>query len=311
MGDVSSGMTLLLNTPDLLSDGNDTLIDLYEDGKNPVNLKKENWGFYHILRCRATWKNLEWQKTALVGEDIFEQEPVGLYLADHKKYLSVAGDTRLSGNCYLPALGIRRAYIEGEGYKGEKLVYGKIKTSNSQLPKINAQLIHSVSKYLKGNFLSSDSLLDYREISYRSPVVWSFNNKSLVYSSKDALLLSQLDVEGRVIFYSEQSIFVTADNNLEQVIIVAPKVLIADDFKGSIQVFAADSIVIGKNCSLDFPGFVAIINNNINSCYLQVGESSTIRGGLMICKKRIARNLLRSSLPKMQGWKVRYMLKAI
>lgn len=282
MTNVSSGITLLLNEPGTLPYNQSETFDLSGDQQDEIMLKKERWGFYDILTASAQWKKWNYTKVALAGEDIFKQEQVGLYLADKGKYLSVAGDTRITGTCYLPKMGIRRAYIKGEGYRGEKLIYGETRTSNKDLPDVNKSLIEAVEKYLEGTVNPSDSTVDFSMLYKEDSVIRSFQGKTLVYSSDKEIDLDNTTVKGKVILYSGKSIRISKGCRLDDVILIAPKIEIRPGFTGSIQAFAADSIGIGENCHLCYPGFIAIINKNLNSCIISVNKGSTIAGGILL-----------------------------
>jgi cytoskeletal protein CcmA (bactofilin family) len=65
--------------------------------------------------------------------------------------------------------------------------------------------------------------------------------------------------KGQVIIQSQEMITLAAGSHLDQVIVTAPYVKIADNFSGSLQVIATDSIVLGNNCHLQYPSALILV----------------------------------------------------
>ena len=87
-----------------------------------------------------------------------------MYLADQNKPLSLTGRTQITGNCYLPKAGVKRAYIEGKSFVGNKLINGTKYNSNKTLPPINKELINENLKNFFPKESINDSLMDYERM---------------------------------------------------------------------------------------------------------------------------------------------------
>src|SRR5882757_8672986 len=137
-----SGLELLMSDQSPLAyDGAAHETDLFGNRRDSVRLQKKSWGAFDILISEAHHNSLRQTLIAETGWQCDATEINALQLADLDRPLSVTGNTRLKGTCYLPKAGIQRAYIEGQSYSGDQLVYGAIKTSERFLPPYNDTLV--------------------------------------------------------------------------------------------------------------------------------------------------------------------------
>jgi hypothetical protein len=65
---------------------------------------------------------------------------------------------------------------------------------------------------------------------------------------------------------------------LENILIYAPAIRLADKVEATIQLFASDSIIVGEDCKLDFPSTINLISPNISR--LSVSKGCVIRGNI-------------------------------
>ncbi len=278
---VNSAIVLLQGNPEIIEHGRQREIDLFKDGQSPVTVGRKRFGVYDVVFAKAAIRSYIHKKIALTGENMQEGEQTGLYMTDRGKYLSISGDTRLTGTCYLPSLGIRRAYIEGKGFKGDKLVDGTTKKSSKMLPEIDKQLFDCLTGYMEGNYKSTDSVVDFNEIK-RGDVYRSFQLDMLVFNSEEIIEIQNNDISGNISIRSNKGILVKSRAKLQDVILYAPNIYIEPGFSGSIQAYASDTLVVGNNCQLNYPSFVGIINKNVNNCYMRVEKNSNMAGGIII-----------------------------
>ena len=140
--DTSSGINYGLSFHQEIPINSKIEVDLFNDEEHKVSIEKKYWGAFYILSSEAKWRNKSASKSALIGANINEGEEIALYLADQNKPLSLTGRTQITGNCYLPKAGVKRAYIEGKSFVGNKLINGTKYNSNKTLPPINKELIN-------------------------------------------------------------------------------------------------------------------------------------------------------------------------
>jgi cytoskeletal protein CcmA (bactofilin family) len=285
IANVNSAINLALGNPEIVQLNQKKTIDLFGDGECMVDLEGKNWGMYSVVLASSAWHNYSFSKTAMLGDDIFNTEQVALYLTDNDNYLSLCGKTILKGICYLPKLGPKRAYIEGQSFVGSKLVDGTIKPSEKKLPEINNELIEQNKKYLQGSFPTNDSVRYFEEFVEKDSIVNTFQNRTLIVVSNNKIQLGYKFFKGNIIIYSKKEIEIESNARIEDIIVYAPGVTVKSGFVGNLQIYASDSIRIEGNCSIKYPGVVGLIcqsqSGNVKH-YLKIDEQSEISGAVFL-----------------------------
>lgn len=275
----ASGLNLLLSKQSLLAENEKKSIDLFGKGCDSVELERKYWGAFEIVISRAFRRGQEVSRIAQAGSFSDSKENYCLYIPDQNKPLAVCGKTKIRGTAFLPEAGVKRAYIEGESYSGSALVYGEIRKSEKTLPGLNKQMIERLRS------LSLD-LLSYEKIEMNDdqPLRNSFSNPPLIISDNGRIMLRG-NYSGNIAIVSKTMITVQADAILQDLILVAPKVVIREGFKGNIQVIASDSIIIEKNVTLKYPSVLGIVqnNNSLHGSAVLLNENDTITGVVFSC----------------------------
>jgi hypothetical protein len=284
----NSGINYLLNqkkaTPDTL-----TISDLSnENQKVEVNLS--SWGIFEKGIVKTTHRKKTFYKSALLGTTIGTSERPILYLQENYKPLVVVGKTILKGLVYIPSQGIIPGYIEGESFYSEKLIEGTIKKSTTKLPELNdlykefRDVFKSNTKISQENYLSQD---------YKSKIINSFFKPTKIIYQKGIIELDGTSITGNIIIKSDELVKIKKTAFLKDVIIIAPIVEIEDDVVGTFQVMANKRIIVGKNCKLNYPSALVLIQEkesiaNLNSnpldYHIQVEKNSQIIGTICYFK---------------------------
>ena len=273
-----SGINYLVGLPNKVPLNQPIDVDLFRNEKDIVTLKRKLWGAFEIVSSTAKSENSSFSKSAMVGANLVDNEGMALWLADLNKPLSLCGKTELVGTCYLPESGVKRAYIEGQSFVGTQLIKGETKKSERELPKINQEMIEANNAFFLGS-ISADSSLGLTYLQEHDTMANSFANKTIVFQLEQISLVNKV-ISGNVIFVASKAIFISQDCKISDALFYAPKIIIEDDFRGQLQVFASDSIYIGKNIELSYPSVVGLIanENKAASSFLTVAESSNIQG---------------------------------
>ncbi len=280
---VKSGINLISKNPDMLAYGTAENIKLFSNEYDLVNLRKEHWGVYDLLYSNSERRSYKASKVALVGDHLGKKEDVALYLTDKKKYLSISGKTLLKGTCYLPKLGIKRAYIEGQGYQNRELVFGKVLQSESKLPDLNTDKIKYLETLVIKQFSKEDSLVELSRVGSSELISNSFYNKPLILYSDQITNLAGVRLEGNIILKFDQHITIQENCQLKDIIIIAPSVIIADGFKGTLQILATENIIVGKSCQLRYPSFLGVLKSKEDKdAAIVIGENTTVAGGVLL-----------------------------
>lgn len=280
---VKSGVNLILKNPNLLTYGTAKDIKLFGNEYDLVNLRKEHWGAYDLLYSNSERNSYKASKIALIGDHLGKKEDIALYLTDRKKYLSISGKTLLKGTCYLPKLGIKRAYIEGQGYQNRELVFGRILQSEAKLPDLNTDKIKYLETLVTKQFSKEDSLVELSSTLTTDLISNSYNNKPLILYSDQLTSLFGVRLEGNIILKFDQEITIQENCHLKDVIIIAPSVIVSDGYKGTLQILATERITVGKACKFRYPSFLGVIKNKEDkNAAIVIGENTTIAGGVLL-----------------------------
>lgn len=272
-------MELLLSSDPSISIDNESTLDLYGQNVDSVTLKRLSWGLFEVVSSRSFRKNKEAIKVALIGER-YEDE-TALYLADRNKPLSLAGKTEIKGKCYIPEKGVKRAYIEGTTYLGDKLLYGSSQKSEKTLPALSDEIKLAMRKRIGDAVLNLDSMVAF-EITEDS-ITQSFTEKTKLAYSSSIIVMDNKHCSGNVVIKSSKGIVVGAGSTLENTLLYAPFIMIEDGFTGALQAFASDSILIGKNVDLEYPSSFGLLQSGSGEkkSFVKVDEGSVIDGGII------------------------------
>ncbi|MDM8177240.1 hypothetical protein FKG96_06080 [Olivibacter sp. LS-1] len=255
---LESGTALLLSQVYAEKASEEELIDLFKEETDSISLQHYPWGLYEIAIIKSFEGIDTLKKVFLKGNAIQNDKAYALYLKDDDRPLSISGKSVVRGTAYLPPAGIRKAYIEDKAYEGDTTVYGDIKKSEKKLPALNTALIEQI-KLLNYDSLKnrSDSVLSFYTL--KDSVNRSFYQKPLILSSEDSISLENLSLKGAVVVVSKRAIYLPSSAQIEHAIFIAPKIKIAKDFKGTLQAFAQDSILVEENVELPYPSALGLI----------------------------------------------------
>lgn len=277
-----SGIELLL--ADEINDFSSPVeTDLFGDGGDSVCLQKKSWGIFEVAVSKAHHGIFKNEMLALAGYAEDGNDHAALVLADLDRPLRVCGNTKLKGDCFLPAAGIQRAYIEGQNYTGEKLVYGEIKKADRFLPGLNEKIITSLQQLF--NFRPGESSMNEAEFQNTDSLSNSFSSDPLYVFSPGEIIIRSQFIHGQIMIISKRSIHVTAGADIQNAILVAPYIKIDDHVKGKFQAFASDSLFTGEKTQFSYPSVLGLIANDKSPALacLQLGEESEFCGVLFAC----------------------------
>lgn len=277
-----SGLNMLLSSDNLSPQlHEEQVINLYDGANDTVLLKREAWGAFELLVSKGYSRKYKTYKTAFAGIDPEQKHHIAIYLADHNKPLSVCGETFIEGDCILPKSGVKRAYIEGKSFKGEKMIHGETTVSNKHIPELYDPFLNHASKMLLSPTSLTDSII-HVDMMREKYVKNSFTNKAVLYLNEETIELYD-EFIGKVIFFSEHSIAVSKYATLEDVILIAPSIYIESGFEGTLQAFAHDTLYVGKKVRLHYPSSLNLIRTGDSplKISLEIDESCMIEGSVL------------------------------
>lgn len=283
----NSGITFLLSDQSVVPLNSKVSLDLYNDGFDSVELIYRSWGATEIAISKALFKDRKVTRSAQVGIALDTNDLYSLYLADEDKPLSVCGTTKIVGDAYLPKTGVKRGYIEGQSYTGTSFVEGKIKLSSNSIPGLGDNVLSTINTLSSGKpLMNDDSIIDIASDKMTDTLKQSFGSKSIFFTSQKKIILAGASYSGNIVIRSAKQITVTAETFLQDVILCAPMVILEKGFRGNLQVFASDSIIVSENVTLNYPSILGIVTNknSLSTACILTNENDTISGSLFAFK---------------------------
>jgi cytoskeletal protein CcmA (bactofilin family) len=235
-------------------------------------LEVKSFGLFTVLQVNTFSKNDTISSTHFVGQ--YATDKTCLYLTNFSRALSYSGKVTLKGNMSLPSSFINEKYLKNE--QNVLVKEGNIELSTRFLPKLNPdfeQMFNQNSgerQLLKLLEKSNDSV-------YYNPFT-----KPVIEIQLESPYLDNIIMKGNFILHSKDSIIVKEKAFLNDVILKAPKVTLADNFEGSVQVFATERIEIGSDAVLNYPSALCLFNTSEEKAEIVVKENTNIQGGVVL-----------------------------
>jgi len=276
-----SGVNLLLTTPDSAY-LQQTKISLFGAEADSVALQIIAWGIYDIGVVKAFTQQDTIYKAFSIANPVDSGKWAALYIADDDRPLSVSGKTRIEGNAFLPKAGIQTAYVDNKAYEGDKrLVLGKKLTSEKKLPSLDAVRFNALDRYFSVQGDKPASMDSLNQSFLKPTKILDFKNKPYT--------LNNLSLKGNVLLHSDTTLTIDSTTKLDNILVFAKAIIVKEGFNGKCQLFASDSIAVGKNCRFNYPSCLGIVRSKTGKFSVQakitVGETSTISGTVFIWEK--------------------------
>ena len=262
----------------------DTLdIEELTTSNQKVEVQHNLWGIFDKAVVKITNRKKVFYKVALLGTKMSALKRPALYLQENFKPLILVGKSIIKGNAFLPKQGVIPGYISGDGYTGTTLIQGQTDRSTFILPKLSLEIRRNINELLDNHL---DNNIDENDL---FKTINSFTKTTKIYSRNNEILLDRNKLTGNIIIKSDKSIIIKAATVLNDVILIAPIVIFEDNVTANCQIIASKTIKIGKNCNLNYPSSLILIqktnklrNNIIESNDNQIIiESNTIIKGTL------------------------------
>jgi hypothetical protein len=254
-------------------------IDLFQQEKDSVRLEQKAWGLLEVATIKSWSGQGMYQdsivKTFLVGK---EAPNYALSLSEGTSPLYVCGTTRVIGDAFLPREGVERGafnVVQGNPYTGDKLIYGKteiVKPTDRSIYKERFEELKALQELSANISLEQDSILQ------------PFNQPTLILKG-GRFNTASLVLKGNVVVIASERIEVSANSILEDVLLVAPEIIIQSGFQGTLQAFAWDSLVVETGVFLDFPSVLSLLPYEERTTFspeIVLQEGAEVIGTLMV-----------------------------
>lgn len=253
---LQSGINILLAGADQTY--SEHTISLFGHNNDSVTIRRDFWGLYDVGISKAFI-----QKDSLVKAFTIANKPDSanwnaLYLTDQDSPLSVSGGTAIIGDASLPAAGVQIAFTD-KPYTGDKKpVSGHIRHSEKTLPALNAEKLQQLEQIFTAEHNGSNQVKEDSTCN-------SFNNATVYINlGKEPATLKNKYLLGNIIIRSDTTVTIDSTVRLDNIMIFAKSILVNNGFKGNCQLFATDSVKIGRRCVFSYPSGVGVLNKKAN-----------------------------------------------
>ncbi len=249
--------------------------ELFENTDDIVYLESENYGAYKIIKLTSSNAKMSLTKTFLIGTSN-EQDNYAIVMSEKNNEVTLSGKTIIKGNCKLPKLGVKQGIVNGMSFIGKHLIDGNISSSSRALPSYNKKLDFVWSE------LKQSSIIPYTNIENNEETIARFADKKQTFYSPDFISIGHQTISGYIVIISDKGINVKSDSKLQDVILLAPYIIIDKNVNGSFQIFASDSIILEENAMMTYPSFIGVFpRNNQGETKIKIKQNSLIVGSVL------------------------------
>lgn len=254
-------------------------LDLFGEGTDSVSLEKKPWGAFDVVVVTASKRHLADTVVALLGSQFAAANQGALFLANENVPLSVNEDAQVRGGAYLPkAESARPANLPLRGQpRTGPAVTGGVHPSPARLP------LNCDSALVRLHDYAALQLQAWLPAGTRTSTAFhsqhvSFSGPATVLFQPEALTLRGLSLSGQIVVASSQRLVVEASAQLDNVLLLAPVIVIRAGFRGRLQLIARDTATLEQGCELAYPSTVAVYATATSGGMLVLGENTRVSG---------------------------------
>ncbi len=233
-----------------------------------IDLSKRPWGFLEVVKAQMFIAQENFIQHYLMGWSKADNDPI-FYIRNNDEPLKISGDTTLKGTIYSSPEKVKKISVNGQSsqkatHSGQQLISKKV------LPKYE----------LPSNFIPENWEEGFIEGLENNLLIQDFSEPTILFDVSNFLELVTL--KGNIIVRSADTLIVKKSAILEDIIVLAPKVIFEDDFKGNLQVIASVQIQTGKNVQLYYPSILVVPGSGDELGRIEIGEKSKVSGAVIL-----------------------------
>jgi len=221
-----------------------------EFNDDSIKIKKLQWGAFVLIAAETKNRHQYLQRTGLFGINSFKD--TAIMVNDFGRPVNLAGTINFNGYCFLPKGTYKTTFIEGQGFSSTGDISGNIKSAPAYIPEPGKQFIEALENCSKEISSTTDSIITNIDV-----VKNKFTAKTAIFQASN-LHLESNNLKGNIKLIINNEVIIDKDAHLEDVLIIAKKVRIRKEFKGSLQVIASDSIIVEENSVLNYPSSLIV-----------------------------------------------------
>lgn len=261
--------------------GDTQAFDLFGEGNDSVFVKRLKWGAFDLFEIESTAGNYRKKECLLAGCKRGYRSNAALYLSDSEGFgLSLVGDVEINGDVFLPKQGVLPGFLEGRSFLRSKLINGVSAQSSSELPPLEKDFLDNMELLLS---LTQSNSSIFKPLGDTAVYHRLFQEPLLIIGSEGSVQINS-QLSGNIIVCSKTSVEINSNCTLDNVIIVAPRVIIRSNFRGRLQVFASRSIEVEDHVTLNYPS--VLVCENAKDNFIHIGNNCELSGGVILASSK-------------------------
>jgi hypothetical protein len=261
-------------------DGAPRTLHLFEEAADTVTAVRIAFGMLDLIRTSAHVQGRIIQEEAFSG-GMAPTDRV-LELDGRAGPLQMAGDARISGTVRVPGGDVRRGYIEGRPFTGNRLIEGAVYRQEGRLEIVPETTRQRLMRFAAGGTVGvptglepgSEDLRTERDADALVPVIRFMGPTTL----------SGVRMDGPVVIQCTDTLTLDADLVVRHCLVQAPYIRIRSGFAGDVQCFATRGIEVEQDVQLHYPSLLAVVRDvhRDEGAFIEVGGGSMIQGAMVI-----------------------------
>lgn len=248
-------------------DGERTLL-LYDSlPDSRVRIAARPWGLYEAVRVEASDPRIA--SVRLFGSAGALPESCTFWYATEAASLTLTGRTALHGRLRLPRHGVQYGQIRSVFFSGERIAGDRVGYAGKELPALRPGV-----RRLTDSLFSLLDRPDNREpvpdslcVAFGDPAPRLLDGSNMVQGTR---------IEGMAVLLGDE-VVIDSTCRLQNILVVGRTIRVGDGFRGTVQLFASDTILVGKDVTLGYPSGVFVARGNPDR-YAEIGPGSRIEG---------------------------------
>lgn len=239
-----------------------------EDPASEVTFRRQMWGLYEVVTVENY--NQSRKSVRLMGKGAPAFAGAVLYLPDNGRSLALAGNTRISGKISYPGNGITYTQIRSAFFSGTPVEPGQLKKSTAYFPPVLPESREELERLMRLPVTGEVRNLCRLEV--------PFDEEIAVLSCGE--WISGTEFGGHIVLHNDKEIYIDSTCHLDQVVVTAPVIIVGDGFRGSAQLLATDTILVGDRVKLVQPSGLYLSGSNPDRI-VSIGKKSRLEGYLI------------------------------
>lgn len=238
-----------------------------QDTLSRVTICKRSWGLYDLVSIGSCTGRAS--STRLVGVSRVMEQGSAFWYCNNRSTLTVAGNTNLKGRLFLPVNGVVYTSAAGLVFSGEEIRIADITYSGAEIPPPEPVCINRVDSLFEIHKYTVDNNRIKQRMENR------FNNTQGLMVRSNSEILRNHTLRGYIVLLADE---ITIDRSctISNIVIVARKATIGKNFRGSMQLFATDTIIADSGSQLYYPSGLYARK------YIQIKEKADVQGYVVV-----------------------------